>query len=146
MGDVKLANWFDKIIEEARQDILRRANIAVDSARVRMDEELRQNVEALFKKAVDSYYSNYSPRVYRRDHLMYDVLSIKEGSNSDDRMMIEYDPEAMPFRDGKVGLFGQAFMSGWHGGAGSGNYILQSRVHIAIEKIIHMPAAAFGNF
>ncbi len=120
MSGVKLVSWSDKKIEEARQDVLRRANTAVDLARVRMDAELRQNIEALFKKAVDNYYGDYQPLFYSRRHSMYHALLIEEGAKPNEQMMIGYDPEAMPFRDGGIGLIGQAFMEGWHGGAGSG--------------------------
>jgi len=98
----------------------------------------KQKIENIYKKSVDDFYDAYTPKVYKRTHSLYDVLSVKTDENGmvisgDDiygfglsesgahnlglSFMDLFDESKMVTGRGGQSLFDTVFIGGYHGGA-----------------------------
>lgn len=107
-----LSNQFEKVVSSASQEYTGL---------------LKTKVEGVFATAVKRFYDSYTPKHNKRTNAMYDLLYVDIG---DQQVTLGFDPTKMNgWRVGKYpvggfytsehGLYEQAFVKGWHGGAGS---------------------------
>lgn len=85
---------------------------------------LAGHIEDEFSSAIEDFYSDYSPKSYRRHGGLFDILVLDipaGGMAVSETLKAGFDPYMMtPFRSGysdEDGLYDVVFRKGWHGGA-----------------------------
>lgn len=120
------ANTISNLINELRSfetdfvnSVQRCAESAVDIALERSVHTMLDNIQSKFKDTVESFYNEYEPKYYSRRGSMYNVLKTNQSHTANHKVDVEidYDEDAMTYRDGSNGLFNLAFVQGYHGGA-----------------------------
>ena len=84
----------------------------------------QEEVEKLFREAVDEFYAAYSPIFYARSYSLYNALEfepdeygIVDDQIDDDGLFKANGVTPFERGGGSEGLFEHVFMQGWHGGA-----------------------------
>ena len=77
------------------------------------------DISEAFTSAVESFYNDYRPRIYKRRGSMYRLLRINVDASAG-TVSYDFDESAMTYRSGyggEDGLYSDVFIGGRHGGA-----------------------------
>lgn len=114
----KFLSAYDRMIENIKKDIAERARNAARLADLDADKAYEKYYKEVFELAVDQFYDSYTPKDYRRNYSLYNVIHTEV---TEDGSVFGYSPEKMTWMRNPTtidnALFEQVFIRGWHGGA-----------------------------
>ena len=118
----EIERGFDIVLERVTKLAQKEVNSAIEKIYKEFGVYQQERIQQIFTKAIDDFYSDYSPTVYKRQKSLYGLLNIPTNGygmfqSNDPDYMDMYDESAMT-KDRRGGsLFHTVFELGYHGGA-----------------------------
>lgn len=141
--DLFVDDFLNGIIADYTKKAQGAFDVGVKNARKAHTRYRKECIEKWFKESIDSFYRDYTPKVYKRSKSLYEVLDVDYIGDQED-IDINYESTKMTgYRNGyhgEDGLFGTVFVNGWHGGAGSGDF-----THLSNGKVKRTPHPSPGT-
>lgn len=111
-----------KKIEDAKKNLTKIAADYKEKGLPKLKKYQKEEMSKLSKKAIDSFYNEYSPKVYDRNGGLQNAYRIEEDSEGNYISNVDknFIPNEYPRLKSSDYIYETVFKKGWHGGSDSG--------------------------